>query len=209
MLSSLLKVQQVLVYCRAADNVDVVSAQERPYHSDSTASRPLCEVKHCRARLVLRWGTTLESRVLFFCRNQPPNPTHSMALFLFAQCCTHPQTTDYVSIHAKNCSDDTANHAQPMVPAKENGAIRTYKLCLQDQDQDQDLKRITHTTDTMTTNNQQPNAPFSEDKTQPSQVHANPTNLHQWNLHLRFGIQRCITFSLLQNTTQLSHSFSL
>ena len=41
--------------------------QERPYHSDSTASRLLSEVKHCRARLVLRWGTTLESRVLFFC----------------------------------------------------------------------------------------------------------------------------------------------
>ncbi|KAL7433907.1 hypothetical protein ACHAXM_003793, partial [Skeletonema potamos] len=39
---------------------------ERPYHSDSTASRLLSEVKHCRARLVLRWGTTLESLVLFF-----------------------------------------------------------------------------------------------------------------------------------------------
>ena len=31
-----------------------------------TASRLLSEVKHCRARLVLRWGTTLESLVLFF-----------------------------------------------------------------------------------------------------------------------------------------------
>ena len=41
--------------------------QERPYHDDSTASRLLSEVKHHRARLVLRWGTTLESRVLFFC----------------------------------------------------------------------------------------------------------------------------------------------
>ena len=41
--------------------------RERPYHSDSTASRLLSEVKHCRARLVLRWGTTLESLVLFFC----------------------------------------------------------------------------------------------------------------------------------------------
>ena len=40
--------------------------QERPYHSDSTAFRLLSEVKHCRARLVLRWGTTLESLVLFF-----------------------------------------------------------------------------------------------------------------------------------------------
>ena len=33
----------------------------------STASRSLCEVKHFRAQLVLRWGTTLESQVLFFC----------------------------------------------------------------------------------------------------------------------------------------------
>ena len=41
--------------------------QERPYHCDSTASRLLSEVKHSRARLVLRWGTTLESLVLFFC----------------------------------------------------------------------------------------------------------------------------------------------
>ena len=40
--------------------------QDRPYHDDSTASRSLSEVKHRRARLVLRWGTTLESRVLFF-----------------------------------------------------------------------------------------------------------------------------------------------
>ena len=41
-------------------------SQERPYHDDSTASRLLSEVKHRRAWLVLRWGTTLESRVLFF-----------------------------------------------------------------------------------------------------------------------------------------------
>jgi hypothetical protein len=40
--------------------------QERPYHGDSTASRLLSEVKHHRAQLVLRWGTTLESWVLFF-----------------------------------------------------------------------------------------------------------------------------------------------
>ena len=51
--------------------------QERPYHNDSTASRLLSEVKHCRAWLVLRWGTTLESQVLFFCH------------FLFS--CTHNQ----------------------------------------------------------------------------------------------------------------------
>ena len=40
--------------------------QERPNHGDSTASRLLSEVKHHRAWLVLRWGTTLESWVLFF-----------------------------------------------------------------------------------------------------------------------------------------------
>ena len=40
--------------------------QEPPYHNESTASLLLSEVKHCRARLVLRWGTTLESLVWFF-----------------------------------------------------------------------------------------------------------------------------------------------
>ena len=40
--------------------------QERPYNHDSTASRLLSEVKHDLARLVLRWGTTLEYLVLFF-----------------------------------------------------------------------------------------------------------------------------------------------
>ena len=37
-----------------------------PFRNDhtkvtNTASRSLCEVKHLRAQLVLRWGTTLES----------------------------------------------------------------------------------------------------------------------------------------------------
>ena len=42
--------------------------RERPYQHDSTASRLLSEVKHVWAWLVLRWGTTLESQVLFsFC----------------------------------------------------------------------------------------------------------------------------------------------
>jgi hypothetical protein len=40
--------------------------QQGPYHDDSTASRLLSEVKHRRARSVLRWGTTLESRVFLF-----------------------------------------------------------------------------------------------------------------------------------------------
>ena len=51
-----------ILYCS-----NLLFDQERPYHDDSTASRLLSEVKHRRARLVLRWGTTLESRVLFFC----------------------------------------------------------------------------------------------------------------------------------------------
>ena len=52
--------------------------QERPYHNDSTASRLLSEVKHCRARLVLRWGTTLESLVLFFCCFDPVTVLHPL-----------------------------------------------------------------------------------------------------------------------------------
>ena len=45
--------------------------QDRPYNDDSTASRLLSEVKHHLARLVLRWGTTLESLVLIFCFLHP------------------------------------------------------------------------------------------------------------------------------------------
>ena len=43
-----------------------VRKQVVPYNNDSTASRLLSEVKHCLARLVLRWGTTLESREYYF-----------------------------------------------------------------------------------------------------------------------------------------------
>ena len=53
--------RHVYIYCYGCRN-----EQERPYHDDSTASRLLSEVKHRRAWLVLRWGTTLESQVLFF-----------------------------------------------------------------------------------------------------------------------------------------------
>jgi cellulose synthase/poly-beta-1,6-N-acetylglucosamine synthase-like glycosyltransferase len=42
-----------------------IGKRERPYQHDSTASRLLSEVRHVRAWLVLRWGTTLESQVLF------------------------------------------------------------------------------------------------------------------------------------------------
>jgi hypothetical protein len=45
------------------DNVILYSSSAKLV---STASRLLSEVKHDLARLVLRWGTTLESLVLFF-----------------------------------------------------------------------------------------------------------------------------------------------
>ena len=64
----------MLVVCAVCVCRECRCRQERPYHDDNTASRLLSEVKHHRARLVLRWGTTLESRVLFFC---------SFALLLF------------------------------------------------------------------------------------------------------------------------------
>lgn len=42
----------------------VVRNQELPCHVERSTSRPLCEVKRCRARLVLlRWGTTLEAPI--------------------------------------------------------------------------------------------------------------------------------------------------
>ena len=49
------------MYCRFACRryvirIGCVWCQERPYHDDNTASRLLSEVKHRRARLVLRWG---------------------------------------------------------------------------------------------------------------------------------------------------------
>ena len=42
--------------------------RNRPYQADSTTSRPICEVKLPRARVVLRWGTTWEVRVLILLR---------------------------------------------------------------------------------------------------------------------------------------------
>ena len=32
----------------------------RPYHNEYTRSRPITEVKHCRAGIVLGWGTAWE-----------------------------------------------------------------------------------------------------------------------------------------------------
>ena len=39
---------------------NVLSFHLGPYHSELTASRPICAVKHCRAESVVRWGTTRE-----------------------------------------------------------------------------------------------------------------------------------------------------
>ena len=43
------------------------SFQLRPYTLESTASRPICEVKLVMAQSVLWWGTTREYGVLKFC----------------------------------------------------------------------------------------------------------------------------------------------
>ena len=58
----------------------IIAKQERPYQHDSTASRLLSEVKHARAQLVLRWGTTLESWVLFSFRDFFFGPLDSRSL---------------------------------------------------------------------------------------------------------------------------------
>ena len=44
--------------------VECVVFRQRPYHVESTASRPISEVKQRRARLVLGWETAWEHRVL-------------------------------------------------------------------------------------------------------------------------------------------------
>ena len=71
--------------------------QERPYHVDRTTSRPLCEVKRRRARLVLRWGITWEALVLllffFFL---------VLIVFIFIHACcpqarAHPAQTPTIS----------------------------------------------------------------------------------------------------------------
>jgi len=38
--------------------------RQRPYHAEYIGSRPITEIKQRRARLVLRWGTAWEHRVL-------------------------------------------------------------------------------------------------------------------------------------------------
>ena len=52
---------------KAAQNKRIFSCsflRQRPYHVESTSSRPITEVKQRRARLVLGWVTAWESRVL-------------------------------------------------------------------------------------------------------------------------------------------------
>ena len=46
-----------------------IHCHKRPYHIESTPSRPIWEVKQCRAGLVRWWETTLEVLVslLTFC----------------------------------------------------------------------------------------------------------------------------------------------
>ena len=61
----LLTVMNTLYYIIIDDTNNDMLSRERPYQHDSTASRLLSEVKNVRAWLVLRWGTTLESQVLF------------------------------------------------------------------------------------------------------------------------------------------------
>ena len=76
-----------------------VQNQERPYHVDRTTSRPLCEVKRRRARLVLRWGTTWEALVLFFCLLAPTiMDTHTLHFYLLCCMCLHQ--TDHSFIHS-------------------------------------------------------------------------------------------------------------
>ena len=68
--------------------------RQRPYHVESTGSRPITEVKQRRARLVLGWVTAWEHRVLlasmfwpfflfFFCLRCFAVGTNSMTMWFF------------------------------------------------------------------------------------------------------------------------------
>ena len=63
-------------------------SRQRPYHVESTGSRPITEVKQRRARLVLGWVTAWEHWVLlatfslsFFSKHLPPPPPPEPAPF--------------------------------------------------------------------------------------------------------------------------------
>ena len=47
----------------------MVFFRQRPYHAEYIGSRPITEIKQRRARLVLRWGTAWEHRVLLASSN--------------------------------------------------------------------------------------------------------------------------------------------
>ena len=87
----------------------IIAKQERPYQHDSTASRLLSEVKHARAQLVLRWGTTLESWVLFF-----------LAFFQrFQSCFCNALHYIYLNLWCRNRNDHTSMTAPlPVCSAK-------------------------------------------------------------------------------------------
>ena len=66
--------------------------RQRPYHVESTGSRPITEVKQRRARLVLGWVTAWEHQVLlatffffffFLLFLSPPNPLAASVIFFW------------------------------------------------------------------------------------------------------------------------------
>ena len=65
-------------------NAKLLGNQDRPYHVDHTTSRPLCEVKRRRARLVLRLGTTWEALVLFLLTYFCPPSNHLLSIIGYA-----------------------------------------------------------------------------------------------------------------------------
>ena len=65
--------RQLFVYLLCFDSA--LHCQEGSYHVDNASSRPLTEAKQRRARLVLRWVTTLEARVPFFFHFSPHHRT--------------------------------------------------------------------------------------------------------------------------------------
>jgi hypothetical protein len=78
-------------FARHDNKIPNAFVQERPHHVDSTASRLLSEVKQRRAWLVLRWGTTLESQVLFFFFSRNIIINHAkLAVKQFSVCIQYP-----------------------------------------------------------------------------------------------------------------------
>ena len=65
-----------------------INYHKRPYHIESTPSRPIWEVKQCRARLVRWWETTLEvlvSLLTFLRRTGCIGKTHHLSIILLRQ----------------------------------------------------------------------------------------------------------------------------